>query len=169
MQTTTPSSILIAAIVCGALFQPNAVLAQGATNSEAAAIRVARRAQNAAIAAGQFDSVATFWLPDIAIVAGLGVTLQGRDVLRAAFAADSGVIYERTTTTVEVSQKWPIAWEEGTWTGRLNRKPGPPLIAGRYSAQWRMVDGRWLIRAEQFVALTCSANACQWPLAQMAQ
>jgi ketosteroid isomerase-like protein len=169
MQTTKLSGILIAAIAGAALSLPSRALAQGATNSEATAIRVARRAQNAAIAAGQFDSVATFWLPDIAIVAGLGVTLQGRDVLRAAFAADSGVIYERSTTTVEVSQKWPIAWEEGTWTGRLNRKPAPPLIAGRYSAQWRKVDGRWLIRAEQFVALTCSAKACQWPLAQMAE
>lgn len=156
---------LIQVATFATLLLPVTLSAQSLGAGDEAAIRTARRAQNQAIATGQLDSASTFWVRDIAIIAGLGVALQGRDVLRAAFAADSGVIYERSTTKVELSANWPIAWEEGTWTGRIARSTTPPLVTGRYSAQWRKVNGRWLIRAEQFVALTCTAQACRWPLA----
>lgn len=139
-----------------------------AQSPDQSAIRGARLAQNRAIAAGQFDSVASFWVRDVAIVAGLGVTLQGREVLRAAFASDSGIVYERTPTLITVSGHWPVAWEEGTWSGRRGRGTSPPLISGRYSAQWVKAEGRWLIRAEQFVALTCSGVACRWTVARPA-
>lgn len=157
--------LLVHIATAAALLLPLPLSGQSSSAGDEAEIRAARRAQNHAIAAGQLDSASTFWVRDIAIIAGLGVALQGRDVLRAAFAADSGVIYERTTTKVELSANWPIAWEEGTWTGRIARSTTPPLVTGRYSAQWRKVNGRWLIRAEQFVALTCTAQACRWPLA----
>lgn len=159
--------LLFAAAFCLLTSLATASLGAQASAPEEAAIRKARSAQNLAIAAGNFDSVATFWVQDVAIVAGLGVTLQGRPVLRAAFAADSGVVYERTTAKVEVSAHWPIAWEEGSWTGRVGRGTSPPLVAGRYSAQWIKLNGRWLIRSEQFVALRCSAQACRWPVAQV--
>jgi hypothetical protein len=159
------SRLLFHIATATALFFPLSLAGQAAGDGDEAAIRTARKAQNHVIATGQLDSAATFWVRDIAIIAGLGVALQGRDVLQAAFAADSGVVYERITTKVEVSPHWPIAWEEGTWTGRNARSTTPPLVTGRYSAQWRKVNGRWLIRAEQFVALTCTAQACRWPLA----
>ena len=139
-----------------------------AQDADELAIRSAREAQNQAIAAGQFDSVASFWVRDIAITAGLGATLQGRDLLRAAFASDSGIIYERVPTSVTVSTQWRLGWEEGTWTGRRSAAPAPPLIAGRYSAQWVNLNGRWLIRSELFVALSCSGMGCRWPQARPA-
>ena len=37
---------------------------------------------------------------------------------------------------------------------------GQPLIRGRYAAQWIKRDGRWLIRAEVFVALGCANAGC---------
>ena len=160
-------SPLLTLAAWAAFLLPVAALAQAPNNPDAAAIRAARRAQNSAIAARQLDSVATFWMPDIAIVAGLGVAIQGRERLRAAFAEDSGVIYERVPTTVEISERWPIAWEEGTWTGHLEGQSTPPLISGRYAAQWRKVNGRWLIRSEQFVALTCTNYACRWSVARL--
>lgn len=130
---------------------------------DATAIRSARLAQNRAIGAGALDSVATFWVPDIAVVAGLGVTFQGKDAYKAAFAADSGMIYERIPEHVQDSPHWPIAWEQGTWSGR--RKGTAPAISGTYAAQWVKIDGRWLIRSELFVALNCSGPACRWPVA----
>jgi hypothetical protein len=37
---------------------------------------------------------------------------------------------------------------------------GPVVIGGRYSAQWVKRGGRWLIRSEVFVALTCDGAGC---------
>jgi len=42
---------------------------------------------------------------------------------------------------------------------------GRPLVRGRYAAQWIKRDGRWLIRAEVFVALGCANAGCTRPLA----
>jgi len=36
------------------------------------------------------------------------------------------------------------------------------VIGGRYAAQWHRISGRWLIRSEVFVALTCSGDPCRW-------
>jgi hypothetical protein len=76
------------------------------------------------------------------------------------------MLYERLPSTIVVSEHWPLGYEEGTWTGRAAQGVAPALIAGRYSAQWAKVGGRWLIRSEVFVALTCSGVACRWPIAE---
>ena len=133
--------------------------------SDGAVIRATREAQNRAIAAGDWDSVARVWVRDVVVVSGLGVTFQGREAYRAAFAADTGMRFERTPGSIQVSSQWPIAWEDGTWTGWRGQEQAPPLVSGRYSAQWVKVGGRWLIRSELFVALTCSGEACRWQAA----
>jgi ketosteroid isomerase-like protein len=126
---------------------------------DAAEIRAARADQNAAIAAHDYDRVASYWTEDVVITAGRGTVLRGRSAYRAAFASDSGFIYHRETTAIDLSTAWPLAWEEGTWTGS-STAGGAPLLSGRYSAQWIKVSGRWLIRSELFVALTCSGAMC---------
>jgi hypothetical protein len=80
-------------------------------------------------------------------------------------AADSATVFRREPDRVDVSanERWPLAFESGTWTGRAARD-GRPLIRGRYAAQWIKRDGRWLIRAEVFVALGCSGDGCARPL-----
>lgn len=127
------------------------------------AIREARSAQNAAIAAGQYDRVASFWVRDLVVVAGLGAVIEGRDRIRAALAWDAGIVYQRTAVTVTISDRWPLGWEEGSWTGC--RAGGAVLVSGRYSAQWVRADDRWLIRAELFVALSATGEALGWPVA----
>ena len=37
---------------------------------------------------------------------------------------------------------------------------GPVVIGGRFSAQWVKRDGKWLIRSEVFVALSCAGVGC---------
>ena len=37
---------------------------------------------------------------------------------------------------------------------------GPVVIGGPYSAQWVRREGRWLIRSELFVAVTCAGAGC---------
>jgi ketosteroid isomerase-like protein len=129
---------------------------------DAADVRTARAQQNDAIAARDLDRVASFWIENVQITAGLGFTLHGRDAYRRAFAADSMMVYRREPDNVQVNSHWPLAWETGSWTGRRVGQSGPALLAGHYSAQWVKQNGRWLIRSELFVALDCSGVACAW-------
>jgi uncharacterized protein (TIGR02246 family) len=137
--------------------------AQGAHASDVAAIRAARIAQNAAMAAGDPERVATFWTDDVDIRRGLGAHVSGKAgymaIQERAPLADTMLVYQRITQDVTVSGHWPLAFETGTWTAKAGGK-GPALITGRYSAQWVKRDGRWLIRGEVFVALECSGTGC---------
>ena len=129
------------------------------------AIRAARVAQNTAIAAGDLDRVASFWTEDVTVRRALGQRLIGREAARKGLEPPAPpalrVIYQRLTTDVEVSQKWPLAFETGTWEGHQGTIAGPVVIGGRYSTQWVKRDDRWLIRSEVFVALTCSGVGCE--------
>jgi uncharacterized protein (TIGR02246 family) len=129
------------------------------------AIRAVRVAQNEAIAAGDLDRVASFWTEDVTVRRALGQPLAGRTAARQALEppATPGprLVYQRLTKDVEVSPKWPLAFETGTWEGHLDTITGPTVIGGRYSAQWVKRGDRWLIRSEVFVALTCAGVGCE--------
>lgn len=143
---------------------PRLVAAQGRSaeaKSDAAAIRAARLAQNAAIVANNLDQIASYWTDDVTITRGLGAIVQGRAAYRQLFVGDT-ITYERTPARVVVSTAWPLAFETGTWTGRP-ANGGKPVIRGSYSAQWLKRDGRWLIHSEVFVALGCAGAGCAWP------
>lgn len=129
----------------------------------AADIRAARLAQNRALAVPLLDSAATFWTTDVVVVSSRGAVLRGKDQYRGAFAGDSTIVYVRTPSRIDVASAWPLAWEEGQWSGHLGAG-GPAVIGGRYAAQWHRIGGRWLIRSEVFVALTCSGDPCTWPV-----
>jgi ketosteroid isomerase-like protein len=136
---------------------------------EEGVIREARAAQNRAIAAGDAERVADFWTEDVEIRRGLGQLLVGRSAYRQLFAStanrDSALVYQREPTRIEVSPRWPLAYESGTWVGHLGRVDGPAVIAGRYASQWVKRADRWLIRGEVFVALTCADVGCTYAAA----
>lgn len=161
--TASSTRLTLAAIVAAGTFALVRAAPQG--SREAAAVRSARAAQNTAIAAHDLDRAATFWTEDVVIRSGLGRVVQGRASYRAAMADDSVTVFRREPDRVDVSDndRWPLAFESGTWTGR-GARDGRPLIRGRYAAQWIKRDGRWLIRAEVFVALGCSGAGCNRPL-----
>jgi ketosteroid isomerase-like protein len=129
------------------------------------AIRVARTVQNRAIASGDLDHAATFWTEDVTVRRALGQPLSGREAARKALepppAPAARLIYQRLTKDVEVSPRWPLAFETGMWQGHLGTLAGPVVIGGRYSAQWVKRGDQWLIRSEVFVALTCSGVGCE--------
>jgi len=161
-------TISIRLVAAGAIAAVTAMLVQEGKqpSREAAAVRSARSSQNAAIAAHDLDRVASFWTDDVVIRSALGRVIQGRATYRATLGADTATVYQREPDRVDVSdnERWPLAFESGTWTGR-SPKGGQPLIRGRYAAQWIKRDGRWLIRSEVFVALGCSGQGCSRPLA----
>ncbi len=137
------------------------------------AIRFARVTQTKALAANDLDRVVSFWTPDITIRRALGQPLSGvaeaRKVLEpavpsgiAATPATPAIIYQREAVSVAVSSNWPLAYEEGRWSGHSGSVDTPAIIGGRYSAQWVKRGGKWLIRSEVFVALTCVDAACKF-------
>ena len=135
-----------------------------AAPADQAAVRTARSAQNEAIASGDLDRVASFWTEDVTVRRALGQPLSGRDAARKALeppaTGAAQLVYQRLTKDVEVSAKWPLAFESGAWEGHQGTARGPVVIGGRYSAQWVKRGDRWLIRSEVFVALTCSGAGC---------
>ena len=122
-------------------------------------IRTARATQTKAIADRDFDAAALIWTEDVTMRRARGQAVTGaaeyREMLLSASSGESPVIYQRVAVAVDVSDRWPLAYEEGRWSGHLGDADGPSVIAGRYAAQWVRRDGRWLIRSEVFVALTC--------------
>ncbi len=143
-----------------------------APSADVRAVRAARAAENAAIAAGDLDAVTAFWTEDVTVRRALGSPLAGRAAARAAFEPPAGalptgaattpprIVYQRIPNEVEVSTQWPLAFETGVWEGREGTANGPVIIGGKFSAQWVKRDGRWLIRSEVFVALTCAGAGC---------
>jgi ketosteroid isomerase-like protein len=134
-----------------------------AQSADAGLIRAARIAQTAAMAKGDVERAATWWTDDVAIRRGLGAPVNGvaayKAILERAPVSDTAIVYDRKTTGVTVSDHWPLAFETGTWVARRGGT-GPALITGQYSAQWVKRNGKWLIRGEVFVALTCAGVGC---------
>ena len=129
-------------------------------------IKTARATQNKAMADRDFDLAASFWTDDVTMRRALGQAVMSRseyrEMLMSASSAQSPVIYQRVAVSVDVSDRWPLAYEEGRWTGHLGGVDGQAVIAGRYAAQWIKRDGHWLIRSEVFVALSCEGVGCQF-------
>jgi ketosteroid isomerase-like protein len=136
-----------------------------AAPADRGAIRSARMAQNAAMAAGDLDRAASFWTEDVTVRRALGQPLSGKDAARKALetppAPAAHLVYQRLTKDVDVSAQWPLAFETGTWEGHLGTVAGAVVIGGRYSAQWVKRGDSWLIRSEVFVALSCSGSGCE--------
>ena len=44
---------------------------------------------------------------------------------------------------MQVSPNWPLAYEEGRWSGHPGSVANAPVLGGRYSAQWVLRDGKW--------------------------
>ena len=129
-----------------------------------AEIRTARAIQTKAIADRDFDVAALTWTEDVTMRRALGQAVVGRsgyyEMLLSTSSGQNPVIYQRVAVTVDVSDRWPLAYEEGRWSGHIGDAGGKPVMTGRYAAQWVKRDGRWLIRSEVFVALTCEGAGC---------
>jgi ketosteroid isomerase-like protein len=121
---------------------------------------------------GDTAAAATYWTDDVEVRRGLGQLVAGRDAYQRILLPDSAavrrgtaLIYERSTSSVDVSTQWPLAYESGTWVAHLGSVAGPEVIRGRYGAQWVKRGSRWLIRGEVYVALHCAGVGCDFSAA----
>lgn len=130
---------------------------------DAGMIREARAKSNAAIAAHDAEALAQVWKTDVTVVISTGATTSGREANRASFAAQFAsrpdVVYVRTSAEIEVMASWNVASERGTWTGQWTQADGVTKIGGTYLAQWRKVNGAWLLQAELFVPTHCTGSS----------
>jgi ketosteroid isomerase-like protein len=126
-------------------------------------IRAARARSNAAIAAHDLAGIAREWMPDLHVVSSTGAQTAGRDAnqqrMAQQFASRPDTVYVRTPSTVDINAAWSVASERGEWVGRWSEPDGKLEIGGTYLAQWRKIDGRWLIQAELFVPTRCTGSA----------
>jgi uncharacterized protein (TIGR02246 family) len=122
-------------------------------------IREARARSNAAIAAHDPAAMARLWMDDIHVVRSTGAQVAGRAAnqqrMSQQFATRPDTIYIRQPSAIDVYLPWAIASERGEWTGRWTEPDGKVETAGTYMAQWRRVDGGWLIQAELYVPTRC--------------
>ncbi len=132
-------------------------------STDEVSIRAARSQSNAAIARHDAVGMAAHWMPDVHIVSSTSAQRAGREASRQQMAEQfkrrADVVYVRTPTVVEVMAPWAVASERGEWTGRWTEPDGVVEIGGTYLAQWRKVDGVWLIQAELFVPTHCRGSA----------
>jgi ketosteroid isomerase-like protein len=143
------------------------VVASGVTalaqqTSDEKAIRDSRAASNAAIAKHDAAGIARFWMPDIHITTSTSAQAGGiainQDRMTQQFQRRPDTIYVRTPATIDVFAEWAVASERGEWVGRWTEPDGKLEIGGTYLAQWRKIDGRWLIQSELYVPTRCTGS-----------
>jgi ketosteroid isomerase-like protein len=126
------------------------------------AIRDSRARSNAAIAAHDIAGIARAWANDVHVVSSTSAQTAGSQAnqqrMARQFETRPDTIYVRTPGTIGVYSPWNVASERGEWIGRWTEPDGKLEIGGTYLAQWRRVDGRWLIQAELYVPTHCRGS-----------
>jgi ketosteroid isomerase-like protein len=153
----------IAALVCTAATWSTSASAPAALQrSDDELIRAARVRSNEAIAAHDLAGIASVWMDDVHVVSSTSAQTAGRAQNQLRMAAQFGnrpdTVYIRRSTAIDVYSAWAVAAERGEWTGRWTEPDGALEIGGSYLAQWRKVDGRWLVQAELFVPTHCTGS-----------
>jgi uncharacterized protein (TIGR02246 family) len=128
-------------------------------------IRDARQRSNDAIAKHDLDGISSAWADDVHVLSSTSAQAAGRNANRermaAQFKTKPDTIYVRKPITIEVFAPWNVASERGEWTGKWTEPDGVMEIGGTYQAQWRKIDGRWLIQGELYVPTHCKgSNYC---------
>ena len=167
MRHTRRVAIAVSTAVVGIglllIVDARAIGGQAAPSPGELAVRSARARSNQAIASHDVAGIARHWMPDVHIVSSTSAQGTGREAngqrMAQQFARRPDTVYVRTPVHVDVWAPWGVASERGEWTGRWTEADGVVDIGGTYLAQWRSVDGEWLIQAELFVPTFCRGAA----------
>jgi ketosteroid isomerase-like protein len=159
----TPKNVIagLAVLACAAVAYATSDLREtGRQSDDDQLIREARARSNQAIAAHDLAGIARVWMENVHVTSSTSVQTAGRELnqqrMARQFARRPDTIYVRRPTVVEVNASWAVAAERGEWTGRWTEPDGKLEIGGTYLAQWRKIDGQWLIQAELFVPTRCT-------------
>lgn len=156
-------AIAVVFVVCvsTSYFQANPVHARQPSRDEQL-IREARARSNAAIRAQDPAAMARLWMDDVHVVRSTGAQVAGRERnqqrMAQQFATRPDTIYVRQPSAIDLYLPWAMASERGEWTARWTEPDGAVDMAGTYMAQWRRIDGVWLIQAEIYVPTRCAGS-----------
>lgn len=149
-----------AVVVFAALTLAALVAGQGASDEQL--IRAARARSNAGIAKQDVAAIARVWMDTVHVVSSTGAQTAGRSANQQRFVEQfksrPDTIYVRTPTAIEIYSAWNVAAERGEWTGRWTDADGSLTIGGIYLAQWRKIDGEWLIQGELYAPTHCRGS-----------
>ena len=152
---------ICAACVATSYFRANSIHASQQSGDEQL-IREARARSNAAIRGHDPAAMARLWMDDVHVVRSTGAQVAGRERnqqrMAQQFATRPDTIYVRKPSAIDVYLPWAIASERGDWTARWTEPDGIVDMAGTYMAQWRRIDGVWLIQAELYVPTRCAGS-----------
>ena len=152
---------VIAACIATPYFEANPVHARQPSTDEQL-IRDARAHSNSAIRAHDAAAMARLWMQDVHIVRSTGAQVAGREAnqqrMAQQFWTRPDTIYVRQPSAIDVYVPWAIASERGDWTARWTEPDGAVDTGGTYMAQWRRIDGMWLIQAELYVPTRCDGS-----------
>jgi uncharacterized protein (TIGR02246 family) len=155
------AAIAIAACTTASTWKVNPAEAKQQSPDERL-IREARARSNAAIKAHDPAAMARLWVDDVLVVRSTGAQVAGREQnqqrMAQQFTTRPDTVYVRQPSAIDVYLPWQMASERGEWTARWTEPDGVVETAGTYMAQWRRVDGQWLIRAELYVPARCSGS-----------
>ena len=137
-------------------------LVHGQPSADETAIRATRARSNAAIAAHDPAAMARAWMDDVHVVSSTSAQTAGRaanqERMVQQFARRPDTIWVRTPRTIDVYAPWAVASERGEWSGGWTEPDGRMTIGGTYLAQWRKINGQWLIQSEVFVPTRCAGS-----------
>jgi len=154
-------AVVFGACAATSYFQANPVHARQQSTDEQL-IRDARARSNAAIRAHDPAAMAKLWMQDVHVVRSTGAQVAGRENnqqrMAQQFATRPDTIYVRQPSAIDVYLPWAMASERGEWTARWTEPDGTVDMAGTYMAQWRRIDGVWLIQAELYVPTRCAGS-----------
>ena len=152
---------ICAACVATSYFQANPIHARQQSGDEQL-IREARARSNTAIRGHDPAAMARLWMDDVHVVRSTGAQVAGRERnqqrMAQQFATRPDTIYVRKPSAIDVYLPWAVASERGDWTARWTEPDGIVDMAGTYMAQWRRIDGMWLIQAELYVPTRCAGS-----------
>lgn len=135
-----------------------------APGDDAARIRAARAAYNAAIIAHDAPAIRATFVDDYKGIAGSGGELiAGGDAMAAyfanAFKNPAFISFVRTPDTITIAAPADRAMERGHWLGRSRTATGEARLHGEYLAVWVPSPTGWRLRSETFVTLSRSEIA----------
>jgi ketosteroid isomerase-like protein len=130
-----------------------------------ASVRTARADSNAALAAHDAARLRQTMHDDYNMFRGNSGNLWGgaatatQGFIDNAFNDPTFVTYQRSPDRITLSSSGKRVAESGKWVGTWHMADGLARLSGIYLAMWTPYDGRWLLKSEAFVTLSCHGSA----------
>ncbi|WP_205622149.1 YybH family protein [Aestuariibacter salexigens] len=121
-------------------------------------IRAVRHASNQALKSLDESLNMTYLSDDVLITTGAGVLLSGKQSLQEyidQLSNKAPMFWIRDTEELVVNKPRGLAWEQGVWRGYMadDLEQNTVIVHGKYAAQWKKTNGKWLIQSQLFVTL----------------